>query len=233
LTGKDYAEIDPAEVYASLGLDMSVPAQIAIDKLREVWGDSSYFDDPANLAKIDWAAVQANADQQGAQAQGQANIMAEALARGITVDTMAPVGVALAAGTTGALAASTIGADTGAAAASSINSPEGAAKWQGAGGDAYSQWRNGWDAAAAGWLIPPPGTASGLPPASGFGGGGAGSTTPFAGATGGVLTQMPGATRSGNRNAINVTINGVSNPAVAGRFAKSGLLDALRARGQV
>lgn len=89
--GIDWANIDPAEVAASVGLDPSVPAQIIIDELMAQWASGEYFADPANLAKINWQAVKDAAQQEANSQLGQQNIIAEAMKQGITLESFKPL----------------------------------------------------------------------------------------------------------------------------------------------
>jgi hypothetical protein len=241
INGVDWAEIDPAEVARSVGLDPSVPAQIIIDELNRQWNSGEYMADPANLVKIDWAAVQASLDRDAKAALGQKNIVAEGMARGITTESMAPVSQAIVTGATDALAASDLGTKTGDAATTAFNSPAGSDSLKRSGAAAYAWVMDGFNGAAAGlpWWNTLPGPIS-----QGNGSfGGTGTSTPFGGGT---LTQQPGTEsgwtapstrpegRRGSVNNVTVNVNGGGVAAAqAGRAARGGVLDALRARGQI
>lgn len=147
VNGVDWADIDPAEVAASVGLDPSVPAQIIIDELTRQWETGEYFANPENLAKIDWQAVKDAALKEANAVLGNQNIMAEALAQGITVESFKP------------MATDGVGKMAGAI-TQAIYTPENTSALEDAGEQAYSIWFRGWQTGAANAPITPPG---GLP----------------------------------------------------------------------
>lgn len=236
LNGVNLADIDPAEVAASLGMDPSVPAELIYNELVRQWGSGEYFANPDNVAKINWTAVQAKLDQDARAVLGESNILAGAIAAGITLESMAPVATATVAGMTGALAESNLGAATGATAIAAMATPDAIEKFEASGASAAGSWMNGWHTAVDGWIPPMPATTTtplvenpfGAPPTP---------ITVDSFASPGPGRPVPGS-RSGTvsgGNVWNITINGVdaSKAGAVGNAAKNAVLDALRARGQV
>ncbi|MBK8772635.1 MAG: hypothetical protein IPM06_19720 [Rhizobiales bacterium] len=84
LNGKDYANIDPAELAKSLGLDISVGADLIVAELERQWASGEYFVNPENLLKIDWNAYRTIMQQEANAALGSQNLIAEAMKQGIT-----------------------------------------------------------------------------------------------------------------------------------------------------
>ncbi|MBK8772591.1 MAG: hypothetical protein IPM06_19500 [Rhizobiales bacterium] len=84
INGKDYANIDPAELAKSLGLDISVGAELIVAELERQWASGEYFVDPANLLKIDWEAYRVLMQQEANASLGAQNLIAEAMKQGIT-----------------------------------------------------------------------------------------------------------------------------------------------------
>lgn len=149
MNGIDWADIDPAEVAASVGLDPSVPAQIIIDELTKQWESGEYFANPENLAKIDWQAVKDAALKEANAVLGKQNIMAEALAQGVTIESFKP----MATDGVGKMASAITGA---------LTTPENSAALEDAGESAYGWIFRGMQTAASKLPMPPP-TGYGTP----------------------------------------------------------------------
>lgn len=221
--GIDWAEIDPAAVAASLGLDPALPAAIIADELNRQWASGEYFADASNALKIDWTAVQAKLDADARAVLGQKNILAEAIKQGITLDSMAPV--------TG---------QTATTLTDSFNSPVGVVALNDSGAAALEQVYTGFMDAAAGkpWYdaIPKPPTAPTVNGITDFTGIDPLTGKPF-GLTIGpkpIGPQLPTTERAG-ASATSVTINNygvAADPAAYGRASELGVRGALRARGR-
>jgi hypothetical protein len=84
LNGKDYANIDPAEVAKSLGLDLSVGFDVVIAELERQWASGEYFVNPDNLLKVNWEAYKALMQQEANASLGSENLIAAAMQQGIT-----------------------------------------------------------------------------------------------------------------------------------------------------
>jgi hypothetical protein len=84
LNGVDQADIDPAEVAKSVGLDLSVGADLIVAELERQWASGEYFVNPENLLKIDWEAYKVLMQQEANAALGSQNLIAEAMKQGIT-----------------------------------------------------------------------------------------------------------------------------------------------------
>ena len=82
----DYANIDPAEVAKSVGLDLSVGADVIVAELERQWASGEYFVNPENLLKVNWDAYRTLMQQQANAAFGGSNLLAEAMKQGITED---------------------------------------------------------------------------------------------------------------------------------------------------
>lgn len=144
LNGVDWADIDPAEVATSLGLDPSVPARIIVDELVRQWESGEYFANPENLAKIDWQAVKDAALKEANAVLGQQNIIAEAMSQGITIESFKPLATGSVANISNALS-------------EAVSTPENTKSLMDAGERAYSVWFRGWKLGAEGSPIVPPG----------------------------------------------------------------------------
>lgn len=152
INGIDWADIDPAEVASSVGLDPSVPAQLIVDELTRQWETGEYFANPENLSKIDWQAVKDAALKEANAVLGNQNIVAEAMAQGITIESFKP----LATDSVGKMAV---------AITESIYTPDNTAALEDAGEKAYSIWFRGWQTGAANAPVTPPsGSGSGSRP---------------------------------------------------------------------
>jgi hypothetical protein len=84
LNGVDYANIDPAEVAKSLGLDLSVGFDVVIAELERQWASGEYFVNPDNLLKINWDAYKTLMQQEANASLGSSNLIAAAMQQGIT-----------------------------------------------------------------------------------------------------------------------------------------------------
>ena len=84
LNGKDYANIDPAEVAKSLGMDLSVGMDVIVAELERQWASGEYFVNPDNLLKVNWEAYKALMQQEANAALGSSNLIAAAMNQGIT-----------------------------------------------------------------------------------------------------------------------------------------------------
>jgi hypothetical protein len=84
MNGKDYANIDPAEVAKSVGLDLSVGADLIVAELERQWASGEYFVNPDNLLKVDWEAYKTLMQQEANASLGASNLIAEAMKQGIT-----------------------------------------------------------------------------------------------------------------------------------------------------
>lgn len=153
INGIDLANIDPAEVARSVGLDPSVPAQIIIDELTRQWETGEYFANPENLAKINWQAVKDAALKEANAVLGNQNLVAEAIAQGVTLESFKP----LADDSVVKMAQSLTAATT---------APENKAVLATAGAAAAEQYYWGWKGWMAEAPIVPPSGLPGGPPAS-------------------------------------------------------------------
>lgn len=240
LNGVDLAEIDPAEVAASLNMDPSVPAELIYNELVRQWGSGEYFANPDNIAKINWTAVQAKLDQDARAVLGQSNILAAAIAQGITLDSMKPVAEATVAGMTGALESSNLGAATGATTLAAMATPEAAEGFTASGESAANVWIAGWEARIGEWIPPTPATPP--PPPSTTTDLVENPTAPPAVPIQVIPYRPPGYTPPGppgrtgsSGTSVNITINGAdaNNAGAIGRATSNAVLDALRARGRI
>jgi hypothetical protein len=84
LNGVDYANIDPAEVAKSLGLDLSVGFDVVIAELERQWSSGEYFVNPDNLLKVNWEAYKTLMQQEANASLGSSNLIAAAMNQGIT-----------------------------------------------------------------------------------------------------------------------------------------------------
>lgn len=75
LNGVDYADINPASLFARAGIDPALDPKAQLAIFNQKWADSSLFADPANLDLLNQDAVAAEMERQRQSELGQSNIL--------------------------------------------------------------------------------------------------------------------------------------------------------------